>query len=161
VHFKERTITLRGYKFRFSIWDFGYPEFISFVCNDSVAILFIFDLSQISTLCSIKKWYKQTKNLNKNAIYFLIGTKYDIFKNFEKKIQYDITNKAYDYVFKMKASLIFCSSKHSINVVNIFKVILSKYYNLSCKLPEIKEVEDPILEYKNNLETDIICQKSY
>ncbi|CAG8719257.1 6041_t:CDS:2, partial [Gigaspora margarita] len=43
----------------------GQPEFIHYVCYDSVAILFMFDLSQISMLNSIKKWYKQTKSLNK------------------------------------------------------------------------------------------------
>ncbi|CAG8762927.1 24153_t:CDS:2, partial [Racocetra persica] len=72
------------------------PEFISYVCDDSVAILFMFDLSQISTLYSIKEWYKQTRSFNKNAIYFLIGTKYDIFKEFEKETQYDITKKHYN-----------------------------------------------------------------
>ncbi|CAG8694293.1 12411_t:CDS:2, partial [Dentiscutata heterogama] len=149
VQFIEKTITLRGYKFRFS-----RPEFISYVCDDSVAILFMFDLSQISTLYSIKEWYKQTRSFNKNAIYFLIGTKHDIFKEFEKETQCDITNKTRHYAIKMKASLIFCSSKHFINVEEIFKVILSKHYNLNCKLLEIKEAGYPILEYKNKQETD-------
>ncbi|CAG8837461.1 6623_t:CDS:2, partial [Gigaspora margarita] len=65
IHFKEKIIELQKYYFRFSIWDYGQPEFIHYVCYDSVAILFIFDLLQISTLNSIKKWYKQTRSLNK------------------------------------------------------------------------------------------------
>lgn len=31
------------------------------VCNDAVAIFFMFDLSRKSTLNSIKEWYRQVK----------------------------------------------------------------------------------------------------
>ncbi|CAG8501048.1 4283_t:CDS:2 [Gigaspora margarita] len=154
VHFKEKTIYLQNKKIRFSIWD-GHSDFISYVCNDSVAILFMFDLSQISTLINIKRWYKQTRSLNKHALYFLIGTKYDIFTEFEKRTQCDIIKMARDYANKMNASLIFCSSMQSINVNSIFKVILSQHFNIICKLPEVKEFGCPILEYKNNLETNL------
>lgn len=49
------------------------------VCNDAIALLFMFDLSRKSTLTSIKNWYKQARLLNKTASPFLIGTKYDYF----------------------------------------------------------------------------------
>ncbi|CAG8442767.1 24848_t:CDS:2 [Gigaspora rosea] len=92
VDFNEKTIKLGNHEITFSIWDFGQPEFITYACYDSVAILFMFDLSQISTLYSIKKeWYKQTRSINKNAIYLLIGTKYDIFAEFPREIQDNIT----------------------------------------------------------------------
>jgi len=35
------------------------------VCNDAVAILFLFDLSRKSTLISIKEWFRQARGLNK------------------------------------------------------------------------------------------------
>lgn len=35
------------------------------VCNDAVAILFMFDLTRKSTLNSIKEWYRQANGLNK------------------------------------------------------------------------------------------------
>ena len=35
------------------------------VCNDAVALLFMFDLSRKSTLTSVKNWYKQARLLNK------------------------------------------------------------------------------------------------
>lgn len=35
------------------------------VCNDAVAILFMFDLSRKSTLNSIKEWYRQARGFNK------------------------------------------------------------------------------------------------
>lgn len=38
------------------------------VCNDAVAILFMFDLSRKSTLMSVKEWYRQVRGLNKVRI---------------------------------------------------------------------------------------------
>lgn len=35
------------------------------VCNDAVAILFMFDLTRKSTLNSIKEWYRQARGFNK------------------------------------------------------------------------------------------------
>jgi GTPase SAR1 family protein len=35
------------------------------VCNDAVAILFMFDLSRKSTLNSVKEWYRQARGFNK------------------------------------------------------------------------------------------------
>lgn len=43
------------------------------VCNDAVAILFMFDLSRKSTLNSIKEWYRQARGFNKTAIPFLVS----------------------------------------------------------------------------------------
>ncbi|KAF0536241.1 septum-promoting GTP-binding protein 1 [Gigaspora margarita] len=160
LHFNKKTISLQNTKIRFNIWD-GHSDFISYVCNDSVAILFMFDLSRKSILISIKSWYKQTKRLNKHMLYFLIGTKYDIFTEFENRTQQDIIKMTCNYTNIMNASLIFCSSKQFINVNSIFKVILSQQFKIICKLPEVKEVGCPILEYKTNQETKEICQKSY
>jgi len=57
------------------------------VCNEAVAILFMFDLSRKSTLNSIKEWYRQARGFNKTAIPFLIGTKYDYFIGFSPEEQ--------------------------------------------------------------------------
>ncbi|GMF19472.1 unnamed protein product [Phytophthora lilii] len=69
VNFMEKTIALRNTEITFSIWDLGgHREFISMlplVCNDAVAILFMFDLSRKATLTSIKEWYRQVRSINK------------------------------------------------------------------------------------------------
>ena len=39
----------------------------------------MFDLSRKSTLSSVKEWYRQARLLNKSAVPFLIGTKFDIY----------------------------------------------------------------------------------
>ena len=46
----------------------GQREFVNMlplVCNDAVAILFMFDLSRKSTLNSVKEWYRQARGFNK------------------------------------------------------------------------------------------------
>ncbi|KAF1335412.1 Septum-promoting gtp-binding protein 1, partial [Globisporangium splendens] len=76
----------------------GHREFISMlplVCNDAVAILFMFDLSRKATLTSVKEWYRQVRSINKNAFPFLIGMKYDHFTNFSMEEQEDITKQAF------------------------------------------------------------------
>lgn len=67
---------------------------LSLVCNESAAILFMFDLSRKATLNSVKEWYRQARGYNKTAIPFLIGTKYDDFeKNLEEEEQEEITKQ--------------------------------------------------------------------
>lgn len=88
----------------------GQREFVNMlplVCNDAVAILFMFDLSRKSTLNSIKEWYRQARGFNKvgwayggdntntpqTAIPFLVGTKFDIFAGLPKEDQEEITKQ--------------------------------------------------------------------
>ena len=47
----------------------------------------------------------------------------------------------------MKAPLIFSSTSHSINVQKIFKIVLSKVFDLKCNLEPVSNVGEPILEY--------------
>lgn len=49
----------------------GQREFVSMlplVCNEAVALLFMFDLSRKSTLSSIKEWYRQARGFNKVSV---------------------------------------------------------------------------------------------
>lgn len=43
------------------------------VCNDAVAILFMFDLSRKSTLNSVKEWYRQARGFNKVRPHNILG----------------------------------------------------------------------------------------
>jgi len=153
VNFMEKTITIRNTEITFSIWDLGgqkeYVNMLPLVCNEAVAILFMFDLSRKSTLNSIKEWYRQARGFNKTAIPFLIGTKYDYFAGFSPEDQEDITKQARRFAKAMKAPLIFCSTAHSINVQKIFKLVLSKVFDLKSTIPEIKQIGEPIIEYSD------------
>ncbi|KAK9367853.1 P-loop containing nucleoside triphosphate hydrolase protein [Lipomyces kononenkoae] len=151
VNFMEKTISIRDTEITFSIWDLGgqreFVNMLPLVSNDAVAILFMFDLTRKSTLNSIKEWYRQARGFNKTAIPFLVGTKYDTFAQFPREDQEEITKQARRFAKVMKASLIFCSTSHSINIQKIFKIVLSKAFELKCVIPEIATVGDPILLY--------------
>jgi len=153
VNFMEKTITIRNTEITFSIWDLGgqkeYVNMLPLVCNEAVAILFMFDLSRKSTLNSIKEWYRQARGFNKTAIPFLIGTKYDYFIGFSPEEQEEITKQARRFAKAMKAPLIFCSTAHSINVQKIFKLVLSKVFDLKSTIPEIIQIGEPIIEYSD------------
>ncbi|KAF9160900.1 septum-promoting GTP-binding protein 1, partial [Mortierella sp. AD010] len=158
VNFMEKTISIRNTEITFSIWDLGgqreFVNMLPLVCNDAVAILFMFDLSRKSTLNSIKEWYRQARGFNKTAIPFLVGTKYDYFSTFSKEEQEEVTKQARKFARAMKAPLIFCSTAHSINVQKIFKIVLSKAFDLKCTIPEISESGAPILEYATYCDRD-------
>lgn len=147
----EKTISIRNTEITFSIWDLGgqreFVNMLPLVCNDAVAILFMFDLTRKSTLNSIKEWYRQGRGFNKTAIPFLIGTKYDHFVNFPKEDQEEIsvqvswpyplalpilTTQAKRFARAMKASLIFSSTSHSINVQKV-GLLLTAYTPLTDK----------------------------
>ncbi|CAG8585399.1 6314_t:CDS:2 [Paraglomus brasilianum] len=151
VNFMEKTVCIRNTDITFSIWDLGgQKEFVNMlplVCNEAVAILFMFDLSREATLNSVRGWYRQARGFNKSAIPFLIGTKYDTFAGFPKEKQEEITKQARRFARAMKAPLIFSSTSCSINIQKIFKIVLSKAFNLKCTIPEVKEMGAPVLEY--------------
>lgn len=142
VNFMEKTISIRNTEITFSIWDLGgqreFVNMLPLVCNDAVAILFMFDLTRKSTLNSIKEWYRQGRGFNKTAIPVLVGTKYDHFVNLSREEQEEISNQVGSWVrirqssclltllFQarrfakaMRAALIFSSTSHSINVQKV------------------------------------------
>eukprot|EP00735_Rhodelphis_limneticus_P003928 TRINITY_DN1546_c0_g1::TRINITY_DN1546_c0_g1_i1::g.28270::m.28270 TRINITY_DN1546_c0_g1::TRINITY_DN1546_c0_g1_i1::g.28270 ORF type:complete len:198 (+),score=30.56,sp/P87027/SPG1_SCHPO/74.48/2e-108,Ras/PF00071.17/1.5e-34,Miro/PF08477.8/2.2e-21,Miro/PF08477.8/37,Arf/PF00025.16/1.6e-09,Gtr1_RagA/PF04670.7/3e-08,DLIC/PF05783.6/0.89,DLIC/PF05783.6/0.021,GTP_EFTU/PF00009.22/0.0013,Mob_Pre/PF01076.14/0.15,G-alpha/PF00503.15/6.9e+02,G-alpha/PF00503.15/0.52 TRINITY_DN1546_c0_g1_i1:61-654(+) len=151
VNFMEKTVTVRSTDITFCIWDLGgqreFQSMLPLVCNDAVALLFMFDLSRKSTLNSIKEWYRQARQFNKTAIPFLIGTKYDYFTTVSKEEQEEITKQARKFAKAMKAPLIFTSTSHSINVQKLFKIILAKAFDLKVNVPMITEIGEPICEY--------------
>jgi GTP-binding protein of the ras superfamily involved in termination of M-phase len=142
VNFMERSVRLKSTEITFSLWDLGgQREFLSMlplVCNDAVATFFMFDLSRKSTLNSIKEWYRQVRGLNRTAHAFLVGTKYDIFSTLPPEQQAEIDKQARKFARAMHAPLIFTSASHSINVQKMFKVVLSKVFDLKCNLDEVR-----------------------
>mmetsp|Transcript_21116 Transcript_21116/g.61632 ORF Transcript_21116/g.61632 Transcript_21116/m.61632 type:complete len:209 (-) Transcript_21116:438-1064(-) len=149
VNFMEKSIMLRNTEVTFSIWDLGgQREFLSMlplVCNDASAVFFMFDLSRKSTLVSIKEWYRQARGLNRKAVAFLVGTKYDVFITLPQDQQEEIDKQARKFAKAMKAPLVFTSATHSINVQKLFKVVLAKVFDLRCTLDKITNTGEPLL----------------
>jgi GTPase SAR1 family protein len=65
----EKTVYLKNVEICFNIWDLaGQREFLNMlplICNDALAIFFMFDLTRKSTLIGIKEWYRQVRGLNR------------------------------------------------------------------------------------------------
>lgn len=153
VNYMEKTINIKNSELTFSIWDLGgeaeFTNMLPLVARESVAILFMFDLSRRQTLTSIKDWYRQARGFNRTAVPFLVGTKYDLFIELSDEEQEEITRQAKKYAKAMNAPLIFTSTSTSINVKKIFKIIISKIFDLGLKTPEITNVGEPIVLYKD------------
>ncbi|QEU62014.1 Tem1 [Kluyveromyces lactis] len=153
VHYLERKVVLGSTDVVFSIMDLGgQREFINMlplVSEGAVAIVFLFDLTRPETLNSIKEWYRQARGFNDTAISILVGTKYDLFVDMDPEYQESVSRTAMKYAQVMKSPLIFCSTQSSINVQKIFKVVIAKAFNLTLKVPEYKQIGEPLLIYKS------------
>lgn len=152
VNFMEKTIDIQNTEIKFSIWDLGgqkqYMEMMPLVCNEAVALLFLFDLTRPATLASIRQWYMAARKLNKKAIPFLIGTKFDKFSAMQLKHKQEMTKQARKFAKAMHASLIFSSAARGINIAKIFKIVLAKAFRLKCRIPQVTRIGEPILEYE-------------
>eukprot|EP01080_Neovahlkampfia_damariscottae_P005068 gene5068-8668_t len=151
VNFLEKKIPFDDADINVMVWDLGgqkeFREMLDLVCNDALAILFMFDLSRKATLHSVKEWYMQSRKFNKKAIPFLVGTKFDKFLELSESEQQEITTQARKFASIMKAPIIFCSAAAGINIKKIFKLVISKVFDLPIDVPQIKNVGDPIIEY--------------
>ncbi|KAF6014229.1 hypothetical protein HII13_000574 [Brettanomyces bruxellensis] len=156
-HSEKNTVTLKvglvgDAQVGKNLFDGGEAEFtnmLPLVASDAVAVLFMFDLSRKITLRSVKDWYRQARGFNRTAIPFLVGTKYDLFVDLPDEQQEEITRQAKKYARAMNAPLIFTSTCASINIQKIFKIVISKTFDLRLKIPEIVNTGEPILLYQN------------
>merc|ERR1712048_1358770 len=106
------------------------------------------------SLSSIKRWYKDARKINKNFKPILVGTKYDLFEEKEDSYITEIASQARSYAENMHSPLIFCSSKTSINVKQVFTIVVGSVFQIPIKSKQkSKELEEPLLEY------DCIYQK--
>ena len=76
---------------------------------------------------------------------FLVGTKYDVFITLPQEEQEETDKLARKYAKAMKAPLVFSSAAASINVQKMFKIVLSKVFDLKSTLEEITELGQPLL----------------
>ena len=113
------------------------------------SIIFTYDLCSISSLQSIKKWYKDCYKINNLFIPILVGTNFKDFKNKERNDRIFMIEQSRKYARKMKAILIFISSeyKQQINIKEIFLIILSKIYHFDSNIQPISNEKLPIIEF--------------
>ncbi|KAJ4829100.1 hypothetical protein Tsubulata_049172 [Turnera subulata] len=151
LNLMDKTLLVQGARISFSIWDVGGDsrslDHLPIACKDSVAILFMFDLTSRCTLNSVVEWYNQARKWNRTAIPILIGTKFDDFVQLPPNLQWTIVTQARAYAKAMKATLFFSSAKHNINVNKIFKFIMAKLFNLPWKVERNLTVGEPIIDF--------------
>ncbi|CAI9283545.1 unnamed protein product [Lactuca saligna] len=150
LNLMDKTLSFGGARIAFSIWDVGGDkrsnDQVPLACKDSVAILFMFDLTSRCTLHNVLGWYMQARKWNKTAIPILIGTKFDDFVMLPPDLQWTIVNQARAYAKVMKATLFFSSARHNINVNKIFKYIMSRLFNLPWSLQSNLNQGEPIID---------------
>lgn len=128
VQFLEKELNAAGTKVIMSLWDLGgakqFTSMLPMVCVDSVAMLFLFDLTREGTLDSVREWYRQVRALNQTCLPFLVGTKFDEFyESSDDTHKAKMIKKARKFSKAMKAPLAFVSSSHGINVSKLFKLV--------------------------------------
>jgi GTP-binding protein of the ras superfamily involved in termination of M-phase len=151
TNFMERTISIKKTDITLSLWDLGgaqeYLYMLDQVCNDAVALFFVFDLSRPTTLDSIKAWYSQARRLNKTAHPFLIGTKYDALVELPADRRRHIEDQARKFAGAMRGPLVFTSAARAINVQQTFAIVLWKVFDVKIKVKRRSDVGSPIVEY--------------
>lgn len=75
----------------------------------------------------------------------MVGTKYDLYTTLPPEEIEEIDKLARKYAKAMKAPLIFSSASHSINVQKMFKIVLSKVFELKSTVAEITAIGEPLL----------------
>ena len=115
---------------------------------DAKVIIFAFDLMNKKSLLSIRKWYTQTRKLNKEFIPILVGNKYDLFENMNDLYKIEITKTAREFANKMHCPFIMTSAKSSIHIHQIFQLMIEYMFRMRFTLKQRKkERVEPILEW--------------
>ena len=144
VNFMERIVSLGDQEVTFSLWDIGghieSEAMLPLVCNDAAALLLLFDLTRPKTLDAVREWHRKARALNKCAMPFLVGCKYDQLLEQPVDEHAHMVKVSRRFAEAISAPLIFCAPSVPINVSNVFKVILISLFGLA---PAVKQLRDP------------------
>ncbi|OIT31078.1 PREDICTED: septum-promoting GTP-binding protein 1-like isoform X2 [Nicotiana attenuata] len=147
----DKILCVKGARISYSIWevqgDVSASTQIPIACKDSVAMLFMFDLTSRCTLKSVISWYQQARQWNQTAIPVMIGTKFDDFVQLPLDMQWTIASQARAYAKALNATLFFSSATYNINVNKIFKFITAKLFNLPWTLERNLTIGEPIIDF--------------
>ncbi|PIN14936.1 Ras GTPase [Handroanthus impetiginosus] len=147
----DKTLNVKGARISYSIWEVGGDnssvDMIPAASKDSVAMLFMFDLTSRCTLNSVIKWYQEARKWNQTAIPVLVGTKFDDFVQLPIDLQWTIASQARAYAKVLNATLFFSSAEYNINVNKIFKYITAKLFNLHWNLERNLTIGEPIIDF--------------
>ncbi|KAJ7948161.1 septum-promoting GTP-binding protein 1 [Quillaja saponaria] len=151
LNMMDKTLVVGGARISYCMWevqgDRKSKDNLPIACKDSVAILFMFDLTSRCTLNSVINWYQQARKWNQTAIPVLIGTKFDDFIQLPIDLQWTIASQARSYAKVLNATLFFSSATYNINVNKIFKFITAKLFDLPWTVERNVTVGEPIIDF--------------
>ncbi|KFK39488.1 hypothetical protein AALP_AA3G250600 [Arabis alpina] len=151
INCTDKTLSMGGARISYSIWELEGDEKsrdqIPIACKDSVAILFMFDLTSRCTLNSVISWYQQARKTNQTAIPVMVGTKFDEFIQLPIDLQWTIASQARTYAKALNATLFFSSASYNINVNKIFKFVTAKLFDLPWTVERNLTIGEPIIDF--------------
>ncbi|CAH2053089.1 unnamed protein product [Thlaspi arvense] len=151
INCTDKTLSMGGARISYSIWDLEGAEKsrdqIPMACKDSVAILFMFDLTSRCTLNSVISWYQEARKSNQTAIPVMVGTKFDEFIQLPIDLQWTIASQARTYAKALNATLFFSSASYNINVNKIFKFVTAKLFDLPWTVERNLTIGEPIIDF--------------
>ncbi|XP_010532476.1 PREDICTED: septum-promoting GTP-binding protein 1 [Tarenaya hassleriana] len=151
INVMDKTLSMGGARISYSIWELEGDENtraqIATACKDSVAILFMFDLTSRCTLNSVISWYQQARKWNQTAIPVMVGTKFDEFIQLPIDLQWTIASQARAYAKALNGTLFFSSATYNINVNKIFKFVTAKLFDLPWTLERNLTIGEPLIDF--------------
>ncbi|XWS34279.1 hypothetical protein CRYUN_Cryun21dG0027200 [Craigia yunnanensis] len=150
LNLMDKTFFVRGARIFYSIWEVDggdKSDHIPLACKDSLAILFMFDLTSRCTLNNVISWYQEARKWNQTAIPILIGTKFDDFIQLPIDLQWTIASQARAYAKALNATLFFSSATYNINVNKIFKFITAKLFDMPWTVERNLTIGEPIIDF--------------
>ncbi|KAH9248334.1 hypothetical protein BASA81_014008 [Batrachochytrium salamandrivorans] len=158
VCLEEKLIRLRRGTANLALCDLGAIDsssrnLVYLACGDAQSVLFCFDLTRRSTLLELKDWYAQIGQVNfqmgqgKVAV-ILVGLKYDLFDGMDLGYRTEMLELSRKYAQAMHATgLVFTSSRESINVMKLFKIIVGVVGGIECFVEQRHLPTEPVIEY--------------
>ncbi|XP_010488190.1 PREDICTED: septum-promoting GTP-binding protein 1-like [Camelina sativa] len=151
INCTDKTLYMGEARISYSIWELEGAERsrdqIPVACKDSVAILFMFDLTSRCTLNSVINWYQQARKSNQTAIPVMVGTKFDEFIQLPIDLQWTVASQARTYAKALNATLFFSSASYNINVNKIFKFVTAKLFDLPWTVERNLTIGEPIIDF--------------
>ena len=157
IRFIERQITVKNTPVNLVLWTFGKGkncmDMLKIICEGAHVVMLAFDLADNVSLKSLRDIYKAAYQLNHDAKYFLVGTKFDLYFELPDNEKKSITEYAKKFAEAIEAeALIYCSEAKSINIKKLFQLMIGSAFGLTPKCDQIDDYNKPILILKSREE---------
>jgi small GTP-binding protein len=122
----ERDVLFNDKKYKFSFWDTAGQEKFNSITpiyyRDAKGVLLVYDISNPHSFERVKKWIEEMKEINNEAVFNIVGNKYDL-KEQTKNFKFNFIDDeiAKKLAQKNKTDLFFTSAKTGENINQCFE----------------------------------------